>query len=191
MNEYLRLEGLEDAVLQQISERMEISDDNATRVLFYLINNQKLLGNDESIVISKAKPKIMGMTVANEKYYINLKITTLAICALLLDIKLTKGLMSSVFSLAGIPTKAFVKLDEREGQKCILREVLMSENKMGDVRILNKFHGQCCNNDLCSCRYRSEGYCTCQPEAVEKIFQELEKNNVFRKDGAGYYHYCL
>ncbi len=191
MDEYLELEGSENVVLQHISDRLEISNDNAIRMLSFLTNRQNLLGSDESIVVSKAKHKMMGMTVANEKYYINLKITTLVMCALLLDINLTKGLMSSICSLAGISTKAFVKLDEREGQKCILREVLMSETKTGDAHILDKFRGQCCNNDLRRCRYRCEGCCTCQPEEVEKILQELEKNTVFRKDGAGYYHYCL
>ncbi len=190
MNPYMQVKGTDDSISEQIQEQLGISEEAALRVFYYMVNNQDILSKDEFIKILPRKGISSGLTFFNEKYYVNVKIATLLICALLLDIKFTSGVAATIISLAGIPTKSILKLNEKDGQKCILRETLKLKGKTADKYILEKFKGECPNNNLSTCKYRNGMRCSCSPELVEEILASLADNNVFIKDGYDRFKYC-
>lgn len=191
MENYVSFIGTEDEIAEQFVEKIGLQDDDAYRMLYYILSNTDMLGNDEEITIGYTKySSRRGITFAEEEYHISIKITTIVICALLLDITLTKGAASSLLSLSGVTTRGVAKLDDYKGQKCILRETLRTKDKVGNSHILEKFHGECCNNDIAQCKYRKGVNCICCQEEVEKVFEGLADNQVFVKDKNGDYRYC-
>lgn len=190
MEKYVSFIGTEDEIAEQFVEKIGLQDDDAYRMLYYILSNTDMLGNDEEITIGYTKySSRRGITFAEEEYHISIKITTIVICALLLDITLTKGAASSLLSLSGVTTRGVAKLDDYKGQKCILRETLRTKDKVGNSHILEKFHGECCNNDIAQCKYRKGVNCICCQEEVEKVFEGLADNQVFVKDKNGDYRY--
>ncbi len=190
MDPYIQVKGTDDSISEQIQEQLGISEEAALRVFYYMINNQDILSKDEFIKILPRKGISSGLTFFNEKYYVNVKIATLLICAMLLDIRFTGGVAATIISLAGIPTKSILKLNEKDGQKCILRETLKLKEKTADKYILEKFKGECLNNDLSACKYRNGMRCSCSPDLVEEILAGLADNNVFIKDEYDRFKYC-
>lgn len=192
MGKYVEFEGTEDEIAERFAEQIGLREDDAYRMLYYLLNNTDMLGDEEEVSIRYSKDRFQGkgMSFANEEYHIGIKTTTIVICALLLDITLTKGAASSLLSLAGVTAKGIAKLDDYEGQKCILRETLRVKDRVGNAHILEKFHGECCNNDIAQCKYRKAAECICRQEQVEKIFEGLADQHIFVKDGYGNYRYC-
>lgn len=191
MEKYVTFNGTEDEIAEQLVEKIGLQDDDAYQMLYYILNNTDMLGDDEAVSIGYTKYSFrMGITFSDEEYHISIKTTTIVICALLLDITLTKGAASSLLSLSGVTTRGIAKLDDYKGQKCILREALRTKDKVGNSHILEKFHGECCNNDIAQCKYRKAVKCICCQEEVEKIFEGLADNHVFVKDENGDYRYC-
>lgn len=191
MEKYVSFSGTEDEIAEQLVEKIGLQDDDAYQILYYILNNTDMLGDNEEVAIGYSKYSLgRGITFADEEYHISIKTTTIVICALLLDITLTKGAASSLLSLSGVTTRGIAKLDDYKGQKCILREALRTKNKVGNSHILEKFHGECCNNDIAQCKYRKGVNCICCQEEVEKVFEGLVDNQVFVKDENGYYRYC-
>ena len=119
----------------------------------------------------------------------NLKISTLLIAALLLDIHFTGGMAQLFLTMVGIDGRAIVKFSEYNGEKCILKELLRTSTKSASPELLIKFGGECCNNDLC-CQYKSENKCTCTSQKVAEILDGLAKHNILKKEGVNY-KYCL
>jgi len=121
---------------------------------------------------------------------INIKAVTLSVLALLLDIDITKGFLSGFLALSGFNNKAFAKLNESAGEKCLLIEICSKEKSEADVHNFGYFCGKECVNNNLKCKYRAEGKCLMKiQEAIEKC-NNLVERNVLKKNG-DFYCYIL
>lgn len=191
MDKYLKFTGNEDEVARELSFKTGIKENDSYKIFYFILNNPNILLKDEFIKCDVKKINSFGMTFSSGKYYINVKITTIVVCAFILDISFTQGIVSTILSLTGIPTQAFVKLNGFNGERCILREVLKSKNKVCNATLLKNFLGKCVNNDIINCIYREEDNCTCSIEDVKGILNNFDKLNILKKDFNNNYHYCL
>lgn len=184
MSEYINLSGVEKNIYNALNNMGLPNKTDSEKIINYLIKNKSALNADESIELTRiypnSPPGTMCLMIAQTGYYVNIKISTIVICALLLDINLTKGFASTAIALMGVPSAAFVKLNEYDGQKCIVKETLATKDKIGSEKILDKFCGECCNCDL-TCKYRHEGHCTCSSSNIVKIYDLLANKNMFKK----------
>ena len=115
----------------------------------------------------------------SNRIYINLKASTIALLAILLDIKVTDGIANFVLAATGIDLRRVVKLDESEGEKCVLLEVYRKENHQANPDIFKQVCGkECINNDM-NCKYRRNVVCAMDQERVKVIFESLHAKNVF------------
>ena len=191
MDTYIKIYGTEDEVSNQLMQKTDLQEDDTFRLLYFLIHHPDILTPEESVALVPDEIAPQGMTFASEKYYINIKVTTLVLCALFLDITLTLGAASALLSLAGISGKAMIKLSDTKGEKCILRELLRRKNRMGNSRMLEAFSGNCVNHDIPNCKYRRASACGCTPAQVEDILKQLEKNSIITKTDYENYKYSF
>lgn len=170
-----------DAILALQNQGIDKIED-AEKLLNYLIQNQDLLGDDETIEIeydTRHRPT-MNLTLFDSSYYINLKVTTIVIIASLLDITLTKGFASAALSLFGVTSTSFAYIEESNGERCILKETLANNPRIGTSDILKKYHHKCCY-PTSSCTFRDDEECKCTVNDIINIYEELCKKNIFRK----------
>lgn len=117
---------------------------------------------------------------------INIKAVTVTILALLLDMDITKGLLSSFLALYGFNNKAFTKLDEFTGEKCLLIEICSKSNHKASISTFNDIcEKECINNNL-KCKYRVEGKCFMKIQDVVEKCNSLVERNVLKKEGDVY-----
>lgn len=122
---------------------------------------------------------------------INLKAITISILALLLDIDITKGFLSGFLAISGFNNKAFAKLDENAGEKCLLIEICSKQNHKINISYFNDIcENECVNNNLI-CRYRTEGKCMMEIQEVLQKCNSLVERNVLRKEGNTYSYILL
>lgn len=182
--EYFSARGSIQSICEKLSYITADDSENARAIVDYLIDNKDILDSEESLTTSIDFPSfpsgVVGFMTPEYNYYINIKITTIVVLALILDITLTKGVISTVLNMCGFSSTSVVKLDERNGEKCIVKETLLIDNKIGSQNILSRFAGKCCNNDL-NCRFRDGDDCTCRKEDIITIYQRLTEKNLFKK----------
>lgn len=117
----------------------------------------------------------------SSRIYINLKASTIALFAILLDIKVTDGIANFVLAETGVNLRLIAKLDEAEGEKCVLLEVYRKEDHQADPDIFKHVCGkECINNDM-NCKYRHKEVCTMDQERVKEILDNLNEKNVLAK----------
>lgn len=157
--------------------------------LSFIDNNKGVLSDGEIYQVKTKLPSLeagtMGFLIMESEYYINLKYSTIIILSLILDIKLTKGFASVLIGFLGITNTSFVKINEYNGEKCILKETIMQKDKVGNKNLLNKFHGECCNNQY-KCKYKINDKCKCKEKDIITIFDNLCEKGVFKKYSSGY-----
>lgn len=117
---------------------------------------------------------------------INIKAATVSILALLLDLDTTKGFLSAFLALSGFNNKAFSKLDEFTGEKCLLIEICSKSKHKANISIFNDIcEKECINNNL-KCKYRAEGKCLMKLQDVVEKCNGLVERNVLKKEGNEY-----
>ncbi len=176
------MEGTREDILIALHNCGIANIKDAEILLDYLLQEQRLLGDDEVLEIEEKSlvPGMMGLTFCEDTYYVSVKTLTIVTVALLLDLSLTKGFAATAMSLFGVSSLAFAKIEEQEGEKCILRETLIQKQKTGDVHILEKNGGKCCNPLSC-CKYRIGEVCKCTKNVVYSIYEKLCEKNVCKK----------
>lgn len=178
--------GSQDNLCSELMMQGIENKEDAKKIINFLEENRIILSESEKFEIHTEYPHMppgtMAMMIANNRYYVNIKITTIAIIALLLDINITGGVASALLSLSGVPGQGIIKLDESEGEKCIVKETLLQHEKIGDKNILSKFQGECCNYYM-NCKYKESERCKCNEEKVLTIYKGLANKNVFLRQG--------
>lgn len=168
-----------------------IDATTANLLIDYLGKNTGLLSDDECVSVSTTFPSfppgVIGLMVPSTNYYINIKITTIVVAAFLADISFGQGVLSLLLGLCGFSGTAFTRLNEELGEKCIVRETLTRDPKIGSAHILDSLQGECCNNDLL-CKFRHDGKCHCSKEDILNIYERLADRNMFKRIG-DYYKY--
>lgn len=187
--EKIELYGSENEVYNKIASLGLNNVCDAEQIITFLKYNDDLLFSDEKIETSteipKSSPGMMSMVIMRKNLYVNLKISTILIVALLLDIHMTEGLAQLLIAMIGVSSQAIVAFSEENGEKCIIKETLKTQDKTGHPSILSKFRGECCNNNF-NCKYRIDGTCCCTPDKIKEIFDDLVSRNMFKKVGDFY-----
>lgn len=191
MDKYIHIYGAEDSAAEQIRKIADISEEDSYRILYYLMNHSDILGAGEFTAVEETKRLGRGIACFGGRVHINVKATTLVLCALLLDITFTRGVSAALLSLAGIPGQAVVKISEIEGEKCVVRELLRAENRMVQADLFAKFSGQCVNNDFSECKYKKGETCCCKSVHTEEILKKLENKHIVIKTPYGKYRYVF
>lgn len=189
-NKYFMIDGnKKDAILALHNCGIEKLED-AEKLLDYLYQYKKFMSNDEFIEFEDdmAYSKTMSLTFSDSSYYVNLKTTTIVIIATLLDISLTKGFASVALSLFGNSSTAFVRIEETNGEKCILKETLSEKQKIGSANILKKYKGHCCY-PVSNCKYRNNEECKCMENDIIYIYEKLCEKNIFKRNYADQNYY--
>lgn len=185
----IELRGLQNEVYKKIASIGLNNSCDAEQIVTFLEHNKELLCSDEkietSIEIPDSSPGMLSLIIMRKNLYINLKVSTILIVALLLDIHMTKGFAQLLIAMMGISSRAIVAFSEENGEKCIIKETLKTQDKIGHPGILSKFRGECCNNNL-NCKYRTEGMCCCTQDKIKEIFDDLVSCNMFKKVGDFY-----
>lgn len=160
--------------------------EDAEKIVEFLTEHRKFLSELESFEIKTEypdmPPKMMGLMIVKNSYYVNIKTITIAVIALLLDITVTEGLAATLLSLGGVSSVGIIKLDEYEGEKCIVKETLLQDEKVGRKDILAKFNGECCNYYM-NCKYKESECCKCSEDAIVSIYEKLVSKNMFIRRG--------
>lgn len=158
--------------------------DDINTFLEYIYKNKNVLSSDEVYEIKTKFPsfgaRMMGFMIAENEYYINLKYSTIIILALILDIEFTKGFASVLLGFLGITDTTFVKISEYNGEKCIIKETINQKEKIGNEKILEKYHGECCNNQY-NCKYQDTDKCKCCKTDIMNIYNSLCDKGIFKK----------
>lgn len=183
----LQINGFENDVYREIANLGFNSIDNAEKIVSFLRYNSNILSNDEFVEIKLIEPKtnpgMLGLIIMEKNLYINVKLSTLLIAALILDIHFTEGFAQLFLNLFGIGSRTITRFDEENGEKCIIIESL--KNKTGSLNILQNYNGECSNKQL-KCKFRKNNQCCCTKEDVNKIYETLIEYNMFKKEGDKY-----
>lgn len=181
----IELEGSMEKIVLQLGQAEGIAEEDGKKIINFLEKNLQILSDDETFRKVKQRNLGLGYALPGYEYYVNIKITTLAILIFILDCNVTGGILSKISSLVGITENAIFRMKEESGERCILKELALQKKKQGDKSLLRKFKGECCNNDL-KCCYRSDEKCYCREEDVEKILVSFEERNIVKKKGKKY-----
>lgn len=185
----IKLNGPENDVYKKLAALGLNNSCDAEQIITFLKHNKNLLCSEEVIETSMEMPPslpgMMSLVIMRKNLYVNLKLSTILIVALLLDIHITAGFAQMLTAMMGVSSHAIVTFGEENGEKCIIKETLRTQDKVGHPDMLSKFHGECCNNDL-KCRYRVDDKCYCSSERIEEILAGLASCNMFIKEGDFY-----
>lgn len=185
---YFQINGSKSQVESHFAD-LGIDASSANAIIDYLGKNKEILNSDEYVRISTEFPSfppgMIGLMIPTTNYYINIKTATIVVAAFLADIYLTQGVLSTLLGACGFSCTAITVLSEENGEKCIVRETLTRNPKVGSAHILAPLKGECCNNDL-SCKYRIDGRCHCTEDDILKIYDKLAERNMFSRIGDFY-----
>ncbi len=153
-----------EIVAEGIASALKISLEDAEKVFCFLENTYQDNSTEFGCLCCQTGQELV---FGGEQYYINIPKSIVAIIALLLDINLTKGVVSGVCAMLGISTQVFYRINQHNGESCLLRESM--RGKGGIAVLLQPSAKECINNDLI-CKYRSEeGSCGIQKAEIERI----------------------
>lgn len=176
--------GSEDEVYKKLQEELGVEKDVAHQIFAILKEEKDILWEDEVFkeeqsIKGHTNSNMLGLMIMERNYYINIKVITVILIALLTNAKCGISFISNDMN------KLVVKIEEFSGMKCILLEILNTPNGIGKEDILDKLKNECGNNDLV-CRFRSEWNCTCSHENVKEILEKLSNLGILVKQGEFY-----
>ena len=170
--------GKREDVVKQLSAIMSIED--AIKFVINIKSFTDCLDIDEKIEIQERWPShnfSSGYNAAcilmDTNYFINLKATTIAFIALVLDITLTEGIASIICALTGIKIRAITRLSNDE--KCIVKEALKNKSREFECTMF-----LLCRNNLKGCEYRCGKRCGMTELEMQKALDNLVSKNVFK-----------
>lgn len=169
-----------EKIKECIESELSISPTDAERVFCYLETvyqeNSKEFG-----CINRRTASDQELVFGGGQYYINLPKSILMVIALLLDITLTKGVVSGLCNMLGIQTQSFYHLNQHKGEACLLRECLRRHNTLDPEGYYGLIGNECINNDL-ACRYRKdEGRCCIQKADIEEILTHFRETQIITR----------
>lgn len=177
----------EDAIRNEFSKYIEGYSEQDK--LFIIIENNEAISKLEYFHI---KNKISEMSeieyekifymIPKTDYYVNIKMTTIAIIALIFDLKITAGFSSAIAGILGATGKSIIKLSKN--QKCIVRYILEKKKKYFQFEEFLK-EKNCKYNNL-NCDIQREEFCGFNKEKLIEELENLVTNNVLEKEHAGY-----
>lgn len=175
--------GSKGSFKQEILKLMEEEDVN--KFIDGIIKLSPYFNDDDEYItvttyMPESNPDILECLIPNTNININLKASTIAILAAILDVKLTRGFLNFLLNASGFNSCSVVRLDEEEGEKCIILEMLKTKPHIITKNILPPINKECFNNNL-NCKYRINNQCTIEEKDIKEIFFSLCNKNVIRE----------
>lgn len=169
--------GSQEKIQECIITELSISPSDAKKVFDYLETAYQE-NTTEFGRIDQKTTSGQGLVFGNEQYYINLPKSVLMVAALILDITLTKGIVSGVCGMLGIQTQTFYRINQHKGEVCLLRELLRNRNAVNSDKYNYLMENECINNDL-KCQFRSEdGQCRIQKTDIDKALSRFKEAQI-------------
>ena len=185
--EWINIYGKKTEIIKKLQE-VGLSQQNSENILDLLTKESTLICEDETYQVEPCKEesdsKMLSFMLLEYNYFINIRVATVFLLSVLLDNSIRLPITSGYLAVRGLK-RLVEKIDENSGVKCILIEILRSQNKTGKVDILNDFCGECCNNNL-KCCFHNENKCMCTTEKVESIMEQLADMGILKKEGEIY-----
>ena len=194
----IKANGTYTQVVEQISNEMELPQELTAAVLAYIINNPEILSDDEVIEAEDLNGDnqhgYSNLLLGDGKYYVLIKeILIILVCFLLTE--KSKELVGLDISNISVPafigyykdfrggtfSPPFGKIEEENGVKCILKEVIKNRKGHVTAEILSKMIGAHCDKEY-KCKYKTDGYCSCNEQNIRDILAHLEKKRILYGD---------
>lgn len=143
----------------------------------------ELLEDDEFLEISKDAQEQgngMGFVIPKTNYYINLKMTTIALIGLLLDIGFTEGFAAFILGIFGVAADVIRKLSDME--KCVLLLVKEDAVLAGEGKYTLRDSLPCVNY-ACECGCRQYDRCGLPEDILTATMQKLLEKNIIKQTG--------
>lgn len=166
----------DDECLQDVLEKI---DDN----------KEELLDEEECFIIESEQDnkqyQAYNKFIPEIHYHINIKNTTIVCLQIFFELlaqKIISGDDIKEQEVPIIPTvielkKCFNKIQEENGEICILKEILRNKNGISGWNDFSGNVGECVNNDL-NCSYNCEGCCVLTKDVFEKIIDTMIKRKM-------------
>jgi len=185
-SEYFTFNGTGSELKAKLSTFM--SEEDSQSFINEFQDYLQYLQEDEFVEKTTSSPQtdsdidsgMMNLLIQSSNYNINIKALTLTTIALLLDIKLTLGLASTVLSILGFNSQAIVRVDVSEGEKCLILEAMQSKNRVINEDVFSMCNFECVHNDL-NCKYRDGDKCTIGKDDIKALLNGLCDKNIFKK----------
>lgn len=163
---------IEESIISAIS----VSDTDAKKIFDFLAATYHENTPEFGCIVLNT-PSGEELVYKEGQYYINLSKGLLLIIARLLDITLTKGVISDICGMFGMQTQIFYKTNQQEGETCLLREYLRNKS-LNTQKYSYLIQKECINNDLI-CKYRGyDGICHIQESNIETIITSFKKAKI-------------
>ena len=194
--EYVTWNGMRSEVVQKILAEGEQrvkdcqpSKEEVERLLDLILERTQILSDDEEVEcqsFDKEESGVKSGFLAEDLHlYISIRKTTLALLACLVPSVIPFELLLAFLGVS-LEGAFFKRLNEWEGELCILSEGIACGNKGADKKLLRNFRGECVNCQY-RCKYRKEDACICKPEDVGEILEALWEDGILEKRHQKYY----
>ena len=163
--------GTSEKIEECIEEGLSISKEDAKKVFDFLASTYKENTSGFGCVLPLGQELVFG----GGQYYINLPKSVITVIALLLDITLTKGIVSGVCGMLGIQTQVFYNMNQHKGEVCLFREHMRNNAILTAKGFQYLIGKECMNNDL-ECKYRdADGRCCIKEADILRIFDHFKE----------------
>lgn len=183
MEEYIIFEGMKKTIISEIEKIGVIDEESSKKCFEYLECHRELLGDEEAIEVIMSDfslpEKGMAFMIPGGNYYVRLKKVTILFVAIILNLKISKGISWSTIGLSEKFLKAFINLSEETGEKCIVKELACKKKACDSIQILD--NGEECINNHFNCTYNQEGACRLTNEKIIELCEGLAEKEVFDK----------
>lgn len=174
--------GNQEELADVLSQMMDI--DDAKTLSWELEKYQNFVDEDEIIQVQKRVadfvPGYVSYLHEEWEYNINLKALSLAEIALLFDIRLDIGIVSSVLAIIGGNGQAIVKVSVEDAEKCLIREAILRKPHIIDKEVFAGTNSECVHNNY-NCKYKEDGVCKISERDIVEVLDGLSQKNVFTK----------
>lgn len=169
--------GSSEKIKKCIAAELSVSEADAERIFEYLAATYEENG-EEFGCISQSTEHGQGLVFGGGQYYINLPKSIAMVIAMILDLTLTKGVVSGICGILGVQSQAFFRINQHDGETCLLREYLRRRDAAGEYDSLAG--NECRNHDL-ACRHRDgNGICCIGKEDIEKVMAYFREAQIIK-----------
>lgn len=165
--------GSHEKIIKSIEMALSLNHDDAKKVFDYLAKTYHVK-SVEFGYIDRMDEDVRALIFENGQYYINMPKALLGIIAILLDITLTRGVVSGICAILGIQMQALYSINQHEGEVCLLREHMRNKEAINAEKFSYLYGNECINNELC-CKYRKKrNYCGIRKSNIDAILKRFE-----------------
>lgn len=166
---------------QKISEEFNIPkekvDDNLLEATidFFKESGGEVLKRSE---YPPGHEKIIALMVPVIYYTINVKKFVWTLAGVLLDLYITKGLVTGALTVFGVAGQCIAKLIKENGEVCVYKELWRRGTKTMK-EIYNSLRGKDCPFKDFACTYRNEsGFCIISKEDIQEDLRRMKESAV-------------